>query len=153
MSRPLGAMVGPEVVRRRSVRWVARRSDSTSSLLPFLLWIKIGFPRGGEVEAFVYGSQQGNNKTNIIQSKIGVVETRLPDLREDLMLGLMCVYVEMFGGDKMGAEGRMWEWWISYVGDDEDKPDVGMAGQVQGQRGMLMRSPEVERQGRSSVNR
>lgn len=48
---------------------------------------------------------------------------------------------------------RMWEWWISYVGDDEDKPDVGMAGQVQGQRGMLMRSPEVERQGRSSVNR
>lgn len=53
----------------------------------------------------------------------------------------------------MSAEERMWEWWISYVGDDEDKPDVGMAGQVQGQRGMLMRSPEVERQGRSSVNR
>lgn len=53
----------------------------------------------------------------------------------------------------MSAEGRMWEWWISYVGDDEDKPDVGMAGQDQGQRGMLMRSPEVERQGRSSVNR
>lgn len=20
----------------------------------------------------------------------------------------------------------MWEWWISYVGDDEDKPDVGI---------------------------
>lgn len=42
MSRPLGAKVGLEVVRRRSVRCAVRRSDLTSSSLPFLSLIKMG---------------------------------------------------------------------------------------------------------------
>lgn len=48
----------------------------------------------------VYGSRQGNNKTNIIQGEMEWFERWLPDLREDLMLGMMNVYVEMFGGTR-----------------------------------------------------